>query len=44
MEECVGGQAAAFSAQFAFPGFGKPQRIVCLGFVNTGMTVDVLPQ
>jgi len=44
MEDCSGGQAAAFSAQFALPGFGKPQKVVCLGFANTGMTAGVLPQ
>ena len=38
MGECSGGQHGAFSAQFAFPGFGKPQKVVCLGFAKTGMT------
>lgn len=44
VEECSGGQPAAASSQFAIPGFGKPQRIVCLGFANTGMTADAFPQ
>ena len=39
-EERSGCQPAAVSAQFAFPGFGKPQKVVCLGFAKTGMTAS----
>lgn len=36
VEECSGGQPAAASAQFALPGFGKPQGLVCWGLQIPG--------